>query len=161
MERKTLLGIVSAAIIGSGCSDTYRYKGYSRHDVDQVFRDHNGYRTCYDDEQGIVHEKKYLDRYAWDWRSRNNWELYLKEMLPLIPEADKNNFKADFQEPVVVIKDLSPETAGFAHVLKFQRDGMYPLEIAEIHLPKDQNLSPGNEMYGGKQKTYNPMHEVK
>lgn len=165
----------------NGCNDpktypptTYSYKGYSRHDVDQVFLDHDGFRTIYDDEEGFVHQNKYSTT-----SGLNQDEI--KAIEKLVPEGDRKKIKMDIQHlskpasRVVIIKDLPYSTPGFCQELEFEGNGysfngvkfQYAFGVVEIHLPKDQNLSPGNETYGGRQNkpyippTNTPMHEVR
>ena len=176
MDRKTLVGIVTSALI-SGCFPspemTYDYKGYSRHDVDQLFRDDHGYRIYYDDEQGIVHEQIYPEI----WHGPLFGTLHEESILPLVPEIDRERFKVPLKPGghFFIVKDLPYGAQGFASILRFGiranydaiRDGVMDGEgyysettHVEVHLPKDQNLFC-NQIYDGKQKTYNPMHELK
>ena len=162
MDKKTLFGIVTAALY-LGCEPKFIskdefYEGYSRHDVDQVFRDDRGYRVYYDDGEGIVQELKYSRFFEVQERS-----IYEENLLKQVPEEDRKKLKVNLKPNhphVVIIKDLPNQTQGFAHVLSFATrynfdDGehypwnYYTFHHAEIHLPKDQNLSPGNEVYGG------------
>ena len=40
---------------------TDNFEHVQTHNVDQIFRDHNGYRILYDDSNGKIHEVKYLE----------------------------------------------------------------------------------------------------
>jgi hypothetical protein len=135
-----------------------------RHDVDQVFRDHDGYRVYYDNEDGEVTEKKY---YEDGEESRNRTAV----PHPWIKEADQ--FKAIDKDDkhIRIFRDLETRTQGYADVVKYRVDtynkhGLHvdessSLYYVEIHLPEDQDLEPGNETHGGKHKTHEPMSEMK
>lgn len=127
-----------------------------RHDVDQVFRDHNGYRVYFTEAEGRVIEKKYFsDGEA----SRMNYSN-----IPF-PEFKDLRFKGlqERTDHVKIYKDADGK--GYAEVLHYKGDwshnGNDHLYYVEIHLPQDAKLSPGNESYGGKFRTNTPLTEIK
>jgi len=164
--------IISAVLvlgIAKACSSCFspkpdtKYVEYYQHDVDQVFRDHDGWRLYYDDEEGVVHEVKYKEETRY---GRCDYGELPKDIPPFA--AQKFQFistETDYGDRI--IKDLQPGTQGYAYVLKyedyFMDIGWTSCEVThvEIHLPKDASLSPGNETWGGKYKTHDSMKEVK
>jgi len=131
--------------------------------IDQVFRDHDGYRVNYTDDQGKLIEKK-LD------------EHYNTNALPLdIPPEVKQKFPS-LQEDitshgVVLYKDLVPGSTAFYQAIQFQDfyRNLFSSDCTswtyrhfEIHLPKNAKISAGNEEWGSnKYRHQAPMHEIK
>ncbi len=159
---KTLVGIISAALIGmTGCKrpedcTLLQTMSLEKHDVDQVFRDHDGYRVIFDDKEGMVHERKYFTNF---YCSKN-----------AVVDLELNNMRKypSCSQPVTIFKDLPQGTQGYAHVLsvrgvmqEYQSTCDARGTFVEIHLPKDARLSPGNETHGGKYKTHDSMSEIK
>jgi hypothetical protein len=133
------------------------------HDVDQVFRDHNAYRTYHDNEDGKVIEKIYFDQ-------GNKRNSHYSVPLPKLSLEDFKELGIE-GKPIRVFKDLEPGEQGYANVMHYTLnsgaecgcwlDEDDPLYYVEIHLPKDQGLEPGNETYGGKSQTHSQMSEIK
>jgi hypothetical protein len=147
---------VAGAFTGMVLFEKYEYKfsHTERHPVDQVFRDHNGYRVRWTSANGVDVEVKYLS-------SRRTRQI--QEIPPeILSRFTQTNGIVD--EGVKIIRDLDDER-GFAQVLHY--DGMrrigqdFKETYAEIHLPKSQRVSPGNEVWGGKNKKYDHMGEIK
>jgi hypothetical protein len=142
---------------------------YEQHDVDQIFRDHNGYRLIWDDSNEAVNERKYLcsggggpfpDSLDWKFRALNEHKSH-----------------------VVIFRDLEQGKQGYAEVVNYwitYPDSSYTLwekfavhreyrkrgegwfHYVEIHLPKNQQLLPGEEVYyRGKFLRHGPISEVK
>ena len=126
-----------------------------QHPADQVFRDHNGYRVLYTDESGLVREARYWDKGA--------------EPCPDITLPMSMRGPCEPGQNLKVFKDLQPEERGFATSVQYRArgfalgsfwfDGVHA--YTEIHLPNDEELSPGNETWGGKHKKHAPMLELK
>jgi len=144
-----------------------------RYNIEQVFRDHDGYRVYHKDNDGRLVEEKY---YSSRWRDRQNPLEYYRSM----PEHKKDfkslNIEAELHDGrlVQVYKDLKAGEEPYVMVLEtwtncsawdgeLNPNGSQPvlLQYAEIHLPQDENISAGNEVYGGKYKTTSPMGEIK
>ena len=77
------------------------------HDVDQVFRDHDGYRTYFDDMLGKLVEKKYFHSGT--------------IQLPRLKEtALFKDYKIKRKRPdIIVYKDLEKNETGYARALYF------------------------------------------
>ncbi len=130
-----------------------------QHPVDQVFRDHDGFRAMYADADGLVREVKYTEGDGYHTRVPCP-DAALPPPLsgPCTPEQ---NLK--------VYKDLPTGERGFAASLKYtvkgwavgERWNTDSVTYTEIHLPKDATLTPGNETYGGKYRTHEKMRDIK
>lgn len=167
---KGLVGIIGAGIVG-GCGEREHneYIGFESHPVDQVFRDHDGFRLIYTDEEGILRENRYSSILLNpDYRR----EVHLENIPDEVRKKFRYNASLGLEEgyreychPTCIIKDLKEGERGFANTIryKFIRARDYDLEksYTEVHLPKNQNISPGNEVFGGKFRVKAEMHEVK
>ena len=133
-----------------------------KHDVDQVFRDHNGYRVYWDNEDGEVIEKKYYQGGAKNWSHVPN---------PIIEGEHEFIAAEDDEKQIRIYRDLEAKTQGYANVIHYtinaynkygsHIDEDNPLYYVEIHLPEDGKLSPGNETYGLKPRIHDNMSEIK
>ncbi|MDO8508490.1 MAG: hypothetical protein Q7S27_02280 [Nanoarchaeota archaeon] len=168
---KGLVGLVAGSLL-NGCDRTHNeYLGFESHPVDQVFRDHDGFRLIYSDGEDILRENKYLSTLL---NSDNRLGVLLENM----PDEVRKKFKYDapqeqqnyepyFHCPpsILIIKDLKEGERGFANTVRYSyvREGSDDFERAytEVHLPRNQNISPGNEVFGGKLKIEAEIHEVK
>ncbi len=161
----TMVGLFGLSATGCGVKQADFVKPtsyyYERHDVDQVFRDHNGYRLIWDDSTGLVHERQY-----------DSEHYYLNLKTPYPDSLDVEfKFLKDRIDKIVIIKDLNSKAQGYAQAVHYYIPKEYfpsgingeqvPLYYVEVHIPKDQGLSPGNEAYGGKFQTNSPIHEIK
>ncbi len=168
--KQNLLTLVASLMIGASgckteadCKDLYA-SPYRREDpVDQIFRDHDGYRVYFTEADGLVRETKYFDHIHCaptptiiDWS--NEWS----------PRDFKRTPSCD--EAVSIFKDLPAGTRGFAKIMTVTGtyDNYVGLnrcegtgQFVEIHLPKEATLSPGHATYGGKYQTHEPMGEVR
>ena len=174
-SARGLMGIVAAGIIG-GCyrdRDHNEFQSYDSHPVDQVFRDHDGFRLIYTDGEGILRENKYFSTLI---NLDNGLKVFVENMPEEIGKKFKYNAPLEFREvyeesrpefhqPFLIIKDLKEGERGFANTIKhkYVRRKFIDLERSyiEVHLPRNQNISPGNEVFGGKFKVESEMHEVK
>jgi hypothetical protein len=126
---------------------------YVSHPVDQVFRDHNGYRVFFSDNNQEYVEIKY-------YPGPGELEEALK-----IPENIARNFTdphslARYRQ-VKIFRDLEPKSRGIAHILKFRSVIGDEYSNVEIHMPKDSDISPGNETYGPpRHKIHSEMSEI-
>jgi len=155
--RKTLTAIVLGLSLTTGCFGYSGFDKVERYPVEQVFRDHSGYRIMYTDGKGLVHEEKF---YSWQ-----------REELPELPASEAGKFQyytegEREEESVRVIKDLEEGARGYAEVVRysvhgFSIDNGIKSTHVEIHLPKDQQISPGIDRTGGKYPQYPPLSEVK
>lgn len=122
------------------------------HPIDQVFRDHNGYRVFWTDENEQVQEIKYFHAYQEG------------DPFPKIPEMDSFRGLEDKGEHVKIFKDLNEER-GLARLIRFQINSYYNKRdflYVELHLLKNANLNAGNEVYGNsKNVQHDAMHEIK
>ena len=157
----TLLGVIIAGVtrheIRRGYPDHTTYK-HSVHRVEQVFRDHNGYRTFRTDENGRVHEQKYFTPTATSPQRLSEDVNPPKEIV-----SEFRNLEAidQYQRNAIVYRDLSRDQVGYATVLDFQTLVGTKGQLVEIHLPEYQGIEPGNETWGGKYKKHSPMSEVR
>ncbi len=160
-KNKTLLGILAATLI-CGCEEEDVSTRYVKHDVDQVFRDHNGYRIYYDDENHIVQERIYCEAQYY----KEN-EMYWPKLPLDIPATVKSNFRyLNVTTPgVIIIKDLNAGEQGYANVLLFKesyngydfKDGCGRLgNHVEIHLPASQELNAGIDKIEGQPRLMSP-----
>ncbi len=123
--------------------------------IDQVFRDHNGYRFLYTDEKGIVHEEKFYEGAG------------AKPILPpeshLYPHSGNPFHYLSLNRSVVIIKDLPEDQKPYADILHYTMEGCrFKLAHAEVHLRKHQNLTAGSDSYiEAKIRKYEPMQEIR
>ena len=170
-SAKGLVGIIGAGIVG-GCKtdrDHNEYLGFDSHPVDQVFRDHTGFRLLYTDEDGVLIEKMYFSR-LFDPKNverkpvESAPEEYIRRFSYSPPFTNDNVDKWSWRN-LLIIKDLKEGERGFILNLKYNmvRSAKDNVETVytEVHLPKNQNISPGNEVFGGKLRIEAEMHEVK
>jgi len=156
------LGLAGAAI-GAGiyCSkkrgilvkNSFRY---TRHPVDQVFEDHNGYRVNYADANTKVTKIKYFfDDERWMFDEAINPDQSIRSQF-----RDLQTLLSSCKRGAVIYKDLKETERGYANVFSYTTESRECYHLVEIHIPKTQGLSPGNETYGGKFKTHSQMSEV-
>jgi len=149
---------LALAVGGFSCTQKNTYKWYEEHPVEQVFRDHNGYRLLYTDENSVVREKKYYSKGTCYHCSRIGF-----------PEDTPDEIKEKFSyrsEKIVIIKDLAPGEKGYARVIHHDAylpsiPGTVPATHVEIHIPKDKKIDPGTERWGGKFPKNANMGEIK
>lgn len=139
--------------------ETLNYK-IEKHDVDQIFRDHNGYRIFFDDEKDEVQEKKYFEDGEGNYWRRDDIPS------PVIPEQELSQFVGlgfEDKKHIRIFRDLSPGAQGYANVIHYStsKGDFGPLYYVEMHIPKNENLSAGNEVYGGKFSTHEAIKEIK
>ncbi len=174
-SARGLVGIAAAGII-CGCDGDRNHNeflSYDSHPTDQVFRDHDGFRLIYTDGEGILRENKYFSALI---NLDNGLKVFVENMPEEIGKRFKYNTPLEFSivyeespielpQPFLIIKDLKEGERGFANTIKhkYVRQNLIDLErsYTELHLPKNQNISPGNEVFGGKFKVESEMHEVK
>ncbi|MEK6846204.1 MAG: hypothetical protein AABY26_05565 [Nanoarchaeota archaeon] len=156
-----LIGVLGASsVIGyhdyqderGGCESSTEPQFYRirKQNIDQVFRDHNGYRLYWHDKDGLVKEEKF--------DAHDNFKV----AVPLIPEI--NQFKStQSKEHFVIFKDIPNNEQPYAQILIYQlpkctRNTFY----VDVHLPANQSLAPGIDSYiSGKAIIDEPMHEIK
>ncbi len=176
-STKGLVGIVGVGFL-NGCDgdrDHNEFLSYDSHPVDQVFRDQCGFRLIYTDGEGILRENKYSSTLI---NLDNGLKVFVENMPEEIGKKFKYNAPLEFKEvyekiyrnnefpqPFLIIKDLKEGERGFANTIKhiYVRQKLIDLErsYTEVHLPRNQNISPGNEVFGGKFKIQAEMNEVK
>jgi hypothetical protein len=127
--------------------------GVRNQPVDQVFRDHDGYRVYYSDQSGRVVETKYFEsnRQKLDGQLNPN-EFVKRQFSDLGTLVEKHTIK--------VFSDLDEGTRGYVRVLDFSTMGHENCDYVEIHLSKNSRLAPGNETYGGKFNIQSQMGEI-
>lgn len=171
---KGLVGLIGAGIVG-GCKtdrDHNEYLGFESHPVDQVFIDHDGFRLLYTDKDEVLIEKRYFSS-LFDPKNveRKSVENAPEESIESIkkfsysPPFTNTNVSKWSWRNLLIIKDLKEGERGFVLNLKYNmvRNANENVETAytEVHLPRNQNISPGNEVFGGKLRVEAEMHEVK
>jgi hypothetical protein len=136
------LALGSASLLG-GCSA--KYSNYRRHPVEQVLRDHDGYRVIYTGENGVMQEEKYFESGV---------------KIESIPQDISGKFKVmDANKHIILIKDLEQGEPGYADVIDTE---WASTKYVEIHLPKDKSLESGVEAWtSGKTTKHAPMSEIK
>jgi len=166
---RTLCALITATAIGlaSCCTKREPYKvkpeSYTieRHPVIQVFRDHDGYRVYFDNEEtGEYIEKKYYEdgeasSYDFEWDS----DGYHRIPFPLIEKNERFKSLESIAryEHVRVFRDLNENEQGYVDILHYtiknlmhvsggasEISGLY---YVEIHLPKNKKLCAGNEAW--------------
>ena len=175
--NKTITTIVGAGVLFSGmfgaanqCNQAARSTeseifqvGYNVEttSVDQVFRDHDGWRVYSKDETGKILERKYLPRSVW---FPPKLEPLGRGEFSYLPQRGDSDF--------LIFKDLSVGEAGYMKTIQYTledpRSFLYrslldgrTLEYKEIHLPSNFRLTPGLEQWGSlKHRIYGVMSEV-
>ncbi len=163
MNRNFLRKIQSAGALAAllGCSEPELcFEGFEQHPVDQVFRDFRGYRVYFTDSRGVYLEKDYPEPWIGVGVS-----YYPPDVPPEIKEKFVYLTHENVDSVATIIKDLEPFQRGYANVLHYTAEkwDIHPAPQAslEIHLPKNEQLSPGYSCTGGKNPTYPPMGEIK
>ncbi len=162
MNKRTLTAIIAA--VGLNCctlETKSTYVSQEKLTVEQIFRDHDGYRIYFTDQYRVLQERKYFINPCY------GMSLIPKD-LPTTHEfkfikADKNGKD---ENPILIIKDLEPGMKGYANILNYSAEDFRISNVqdcthVEIHLPANQKLSPGNDCTGGRFPEYPPMHEIK
>ncbi len=145
----------------------------SRYPVEQVFRDHGGYRVYFTASDGLIQEETYAENQCWSDLSA--MPIHIARYYAENRIIGGTQFKGLAEHRCVAIyRDLPPQTPGRAAILEFKlagcgrrpRSDEQTQRYVEIHLPQDQSLSPGIHRYNaGDQK--NPrwvdqsMQEIK
>ncbi len=148
-----LLGV--GAITGCG-KDTPDFEAVDytieRYDVDQVFAGSYGYTVLRHDKLGeVLSELFYYNGYQY-----NN-----KLSLPILEDKDKKNFKGieRADKHVRIFKDLGEKEQSYAQIVRYNDMNAY---YVEIHLQKNQGISPGQEVIRvGKRTENRDLEEVK
>ncbi len=174
MDRRKLIGGtvlslgISAALITWMYKDEARWKKYcfgepavpesytiERRSIDQVFRDHEGYRLISKDERGVVKEEIFYSSGAPWW----NKDISSR---PLLPKGSPSQYLSE-NSRVVLVKDLSDKAVPFANILRYtMKHCRRDLTHVEVHFPKNQGLSAGIDSWiEGKVRKYKPMQEIK
>lgn len=133
----------------------------SNRNIDQVFRDHDGYRLYSQDEDGKVVEESY-----------GMWTRRL-----LVSDSFRTGFKGltpDNNAQVNIYKDLEPDQHAFATKLEYTIEDCFDMSentfsqkprkfyYVEVHLPKNQGIATGIDSWiEGKVRKYEPMREIK
>lgn len=169
----TIYGVVKMDTKQALCYQTLvKPASYSikKESIDQIFRDHGGYRLYSQDPQtGKVLESSFYET------SRNH---------PIVPEDVKKEFlglNPKRWEQVNVYRDLNEREHPFAKTLEYTIAGckdhtfcewsflLFPdcdnavprkFYYVEVHLPKNQGLAAGNDTDGKTPKS-EPMREIK
>ncbi|MEK6900998.1 MAG: hypothetical protein AABX37_01515 [Nanoarchaeota archaeon] len=163
MRGITLLSGLAAVIIGSVAASQYHVRGIDEHcysssaqldwettekgSIDQVFRDHDGWRLySHDTGDGLVKEERFQEEYRY---------LDHNHILSSIPEA--RGLKAPGHGGgLVIFKDLpeggQPNAVIVVYTLK---DCDFSFKHGEVHLPLDRGISPGKDYNGD---VHNPKH---
>jgi len=132
------------------------YQETTRLPVDQVFRDYYGYRVSFSDSQGLVHERIFRSDYGFGKKVPKN-----------IPQNERNNFKfLEDEHSAFIIKDLPQGRRGYVNIATFNQEAWFfipqTINHAEVHIPQNQNISPGYEaISSGKSTTYHNMGEIR
>ena len=138
------------------------YKSFSHHPVDQVFRDHDGYRVRWVAEDDISEEIKYSDAPI-----RSNIRG-VSGGIEGMPSDIADKFRCidtrGRHRKVVLIHDLGEGKRGYANVVHYDQIILADRDVteniyAEIHLSRNQGISPGNDLSNLVTRT--PMHEIK
>ena len=147
-------GIVALALAGCSKSEFERPNSYTIENinVDQVFRDHDGYRIYTRKDDGRLIEKKYFDIGTIGMRN---------QPIPIIDSKDREGFKGLNEGPnsehVRIYKDLKENKRSFAKIVNY--DDVY---YVEIHMPTSGTIGAGNETIPqGKTSVNRNMEEVK
>ena len=134
-----------------------KYESFESHPVDQVFRNYDGVSLFYSDAKGLVHEMIYSG-------SLKEIESIIEE----VPQEISGKFKyleGKAKNGPYIIKDLAERERGYANILVYDYIRASNVDIRktciEVHLPRNQNISLGNEVFGGKLRIEAEMNEVK
>jgi hypothetical protein len=120
--------------------ESQKYESYTKLPADQVDRSAHGYRVFYTSENGVVEELTFAPM---------NWGFPLDEIeeLPeVVREKFKNINKESLKRGATIVKDLEPGQRGFVNIVYYTRvrtfnDNKAGQTYAEIHIPKDQDIS--------------------
>ena len=152
-----------AALLSGGCDRTHKeYVSFSTSPVEQVFRDHDGYRIYFMGEKNQLSEYKVYTGYPNCFENGSSviegLPEKVKDMLVFTNNIEENKVR--------IIKDLKEGEHGYANIVAYKqvlcanpdRDQYY----VEIHLSETQGLSPGNEIYGNRKNLKkDSMSEIK
>lgn len=149
----TVIGSLMYATRDNNKPDNSTIEFY-RQPVDQIFRDHDGYRLYHSNESGRVVETKLFN---WSYSHVDGELDPSKEIRSQFKDiaALLNNGNC-----ITIFQDLSENSRGYVNFLRFMNRCQHQFVNAEIHMPRGSRLSPGNETYGGKHKTHSQMSEV-
>ena len=126
---------------------------YAEYPIDQIFRDHNGYRLLYTNASGALNETKVLD-----WGHCNYTHF------PAVTERNKFSTDNEGNKALRIFKDLEFNQRGYCRTIR--KEGFFPCNTffyAEIHLPRDGKINPGiNIIHRYKQRPLElKMQEIK
>lgn len=133
--------IFGVIILSLQCRDETHgeYIGFRSYPVDQVFRDHNGYRVRWV-QGGVDREIKLFD------------DPYRPERIDGIPANVQGNFSKihNTDHSVWIIRDTTGR--GYVNIMDYNfikmLDEDCSASYAEIHLPVQSSISAGHETWG-------------
>ncbi len=138
----------------------------STKNIDQVFRDHGGFRIYSQDSRREVIEETYGNSI---------------QVRPVLPESVRSQFidlKRQNENQVKIYRDLETGAQPYAKILEFTVPGcvyygmargdenlegkLKPFYYVEAHLPRNQGIAAGIDSWvEGKIQKYEPMGEIK
>ena len=153
LKTTALAGL--AAITLTGCSPTIDTNvRMSKFEIDQVVRDHDGVRIIYTDSQDFVHESKLYDK-----RSKNGNQIPFSSdaLIPAHLRSFVKTYVAESEDGYGILRTLSADKKPEVVQVEFSNGAKY----YEIHLPKQELLTPGSESYqSGKSTTKRQMFSI-
>ena len=154
-----LLGV--GAIVGCGEEEPdFKTIDYTieKYNVDQVFAGSYGYTVLKHDKSGEVSSELFYYR---------GWLYGNKLPLPMLNDDDKKKSKGieKADKHVRVFKDLDEKEKGYVEIARYKYEyfgNNNDVCYAEIHLQKNQSISPGQEIIQiGKRTENKDLEEVK
>lgn len=148
------LFIFGVIILSLQCRDETHgeYIVFRSYPVDQVFRDHNGYRVRWV-QDGLDHEIKLFD------------DPYRPERIDGIPANVQGKFVMihNTDHNVWIIRDTTGR--GYVNIMDYNYirslDADCIASYAEVHLPvQSSTISAGHETWGHPSRKHSPMHAI-
>ena len=136
---------------------------FDKTSIDQVFRDHDGYRVILRTENNSVIEHKFYPTHICPYIENVYPDVLERYEFTVMDNSQRTNFR--------IVKDLEeneqPYMLSIAYnvTVDYTRDDKdkskdYNCLYREVHMPLSQGLEPGNEEWGGKYKKYDNIKEI-
>ena len=143
---------------------------YQEYEITQVFKEYDGYRIFYLDENSKVNEKLIRAYYIRKGGARISSDLKFLEDSTL----EKYGFKTPYSGLINIYKDVEEGKSNYVKILIITfkqsdmdggivKHGVWDLkeEYAEIHLKRNSKISGGTEKFGTiKQPIYQERYEI-
>ena len=155
IKQLAITGLAALTFGLSGCKNDVKYDSYRKIDVDQVFKNSWGYELIHRDKEKMMRIENV--GHACQGIDFASISKEVDTSLKLIKRVGVSAW--DFNHIYTTIfQDLPQNERGYAYIVKFAG-----CSVAEVHLPENQGLTPGNEIiHCGKSCTREePVQEIK